>query len=98
MSETPVTQDKEAFEAFKKNYNLDPANNLAVMNCLFEQSEKIERMELKYAIQSSGITCSRRLLKRRMEITMMSFRHSYEMRLSGHDKLLPSINQRITTD
>lgn len=70
MSETPrPTADKqEAYQAFIDHYNLSPLNNDAIMNCLFEQSEKIERMELKYAIQSSGITCSRRLLKRRMEI------------------------------
>lgn len=42
MSETPVTQDKEAFEAFKKKFNLDPANNLAIMNCLFELSQENE--------------------------------------------------------
>lgn len=42
MSETPVTQDKEAFEAFKKKYNLDPLNHLAIMNCLFEISEDLE--------------------------------------------------------
>jgi hypothetical protein len=44
MSETPVTQDKEAFDAFKKKYNLNPANNLAIMNCLFELNEKMNEM------------------------------------------------------
>ena len=49
MSETPVTQDKEAFEAFKRKYNLDPANNLAIMNCLFELNEKLEGFSLVVA-------------------------------------------------
>lgn len=49
MSETPVTQDKEAFEAFKRKYNLDPANNLAIMNCLFELNEKINLLEMYLA-------------------------------------------------
>ena len=39
MSETPKPQDTEAFNAFVTKYNLDPANNLAIMNCLFELSQ-----------------------------------------------------------
>jgi hypothetical protein len=42
MSETPKPQDKEAFNAFVAKYNLEPANNDAIMNCLFELNEKID--------------------------------------------------------
>lgn len=39
MSETPKPQDTEAFNAFVSKYNLDPSNNDAIMNCLFELSQ-----------------------------------------------------------
>ena len=39
MAETPKPQDAEAFNAFIAKYNLDPANNNAIMNCLFELSQ-----------------------------------------------------------
>ena len=41
MPETPKSKDKEAFEAFVAKYNLDPLNNSAIMNCLFEMNEKM---------------------------------------------------------
>lgn len=44
MAETPKPQDTEAFNAFIAKYNLDPANNNAIMNCLFELNEKIEEI------------------------------------------------------
>lgn len=44
MAETPKPQDTEAFNAFVAKYNLDPANNLAIMNCLFELSEKMNEV------------------------------------------------------
>lgn len=40
MPETPKSKDKEAFNAFVAKYNLDPLNNNAVMNCLFELKEE----------------------------------------------------------
>lgn len=54
MSETPKpSQDKQGlYEAFIAKYNLDPANNSAIMNCLFElhqalyiQMKRIEKIE-----------------------------------------------------
>jgi len=50
MAETPVTQDKEAFNAFVSKYNLDPLNHLAIMNCLFEMNEKIDRFVKRIVI------------------------------------------------
>ena len=44
MSETPKPQNKEAFNAFVAKYNLDPLNNDAIMNCLFELNEKLEEI------------------------------------------------------
>lgn len=44
MAETPKPQDTEAFNAFVAKYNLDPANNNAIMNCLFELSEKMNEV------------------------------------------------------
>lgn len=44
MAETPKPQDTEAFNAFIAKYNLDPANNNAIMNCLFELSEKMNEV------------------------------------------------------
>ena len=48
MPETPKSKDKEAFNAFVAKYNLDPLNNDAIMNCLFEQDERIKRLEVIY--------------------------------------------------
>ena len=42
MPETPKSKDKEAFNAFVAKYNLDPLNNNAIMNCLFELSQENE--------------------------------------------------------
>lgn len=49
MSETPKpSQDKQGlYEAFIAKYNLDPANNSAIMNCLFEISEDLEIAHLR---------------------------------------------------
>lgn len=42
MSETPTpTKEKqEAYQAFIRHYSLDPSNNDAIMNCLFELKEE----------------------------------------------------------
>ena len=48
MAETPTPHNKEAFNAFVAKYNLDPLNNDAIMNCLFEQDERIKRLEVIY--------------------------------------------------
>lgn len=54
MSETPKpSQDKQGlYEAFIAKYNLNPAINSAIMNCLFElhqalyiQMKRIEKIE-----------------------------------------------------
>jgi hypothetical protein len=44
MAETRTTDNKEAFNAFVSKYNLDPSNNHAIMNCLFELSEKMNEV------------------------------------------------------
>ena len=49
MPETPKSKDKEAFNAFVAKYNLDPLNNNAIMNCLFELNEKLEGFSLVVA-------------------------------------------------
>lgn len=44
MPETPKSKDKEAFNAFVAKYNLDPLNNNAIMNCLFEQEQQLIKL------------------------------------------------------
>lgn len=46
MSETPTpTKEKqEAYQAFIEHYNLNPSNNDAIMNCLFELNEENKRL------------------------------------------------------
>ena len=41
MAETPKAQNQEAFNAFLKQYNLDPLNKDAINNCLFDIYSKI---------------------------------------------------------
>ena len=50
MSETPrPTADKqEAYQAFIEHYNLNPSNNDAIMNCLFEQAEEIQTLKNEF--------------------------------------------------
>ena len=49
MSETkqPSKDKQEAYQAFIEHYNLNPSNNDAIMNCLFEISEDLEIAHLR---------------------------------------------------
>jgi hypothetical protein len=42
MAETPKPQNKEVFDAFIKQYNLDPLNKDAINNCLFQLHSRLE--------------------------------------------------------
>jgi hypothetical protein len=45
MPETPTSKNKEAFNDFIAKYNLEPLNNDAIMNCLFELNEEIQKLK-----------------------------------------------------
>lgn len=47
MSETkqPTADKQEAYQAFIEHYNLSPLNNDAIMNCLFEQHQEIQKLK-----------------------------------------------------
>lgn len=52
MAETkqPTKDKQEAYQAFIEHYNLSPLNNDAIMNCLFEMNEKIDRFVKRIVI------------------------------------------------
>lgn len=52
MSETkqPTADKQEAYQAFIEHYNLNPSNNDAIMNCLFEQNQKFEEISTMLSI------------------------------------------------
>jgi hypothetical protein len=47
MAETPTPNNKEAFNAFVKQYNLDPLNKDAINNCLFDLYQQIGSKHLQ---------------------------------------------------